>query len=131
MLKNKGFFEWDFHYGNYYGNSKKELERIWQQGKTALIITDINGAININKKIKNCISIFIKPDKLSNLEKRILKREKISKEDLKTRLERIRQELKLAKKCDYRVINPEGKMSVCVNRIEKIINKHLKLTKIS
>ena len=43
MKMNGDLFEHDAHYGYNYGNSRKELERIWQSGKMALMVLDING----------------------------------------------------------------------------------------
>jgi len=126
MLKNRELFEWDEHYENYYGNSKKELKRIWKKDKAALMIIDINGAMTIKKKVPESVIIFIKPGKISNLKKRILARGEVDPELLKSRLQRIRKEISQAKRCDYRVVNRQGELQKCIDRVERIIKRHMR-----
>src|SRR3989339_219646 len=35
---NGDFFEHDEHYGHFYGNSQNDLEKIWQNGKIAMML---------------------------------------------------------------------------------------------
>src|SRR3989339_2161064 len=41
------FFEHDEHYGNWYGNSRKDLDSIWAGGKIAITLLDVNGVRTI------------------------------------------------------------------------------------
>lgn len=43
MQRDGAFLESNFYNGNHYGTPKKEVERILQQGRTALLEIDING----------------------------------------------------------------------------------------
>ncbi len=47
MLYNKEFIEFNNFNNNYYGTSKKEIERISKDGKVCLLELDINGANQI------------------------------------------------------------------------------------
>lgn len=47
MLKNNEFIEFNNFNNNYYGTSKKEIERISKDGKVCLLELDVNGANQI------------------------------------------------------------------------------------
>jgi guanylate kinase len=126
-IRKRELFEWAIVYDNYYGNSKLDLQNIWKKNKTAIFVVDIQGAIAIQKKLPQSLSIFIKPDSIINLLNRLKRRDKIQKEDFKARTTILKNELKLAKKCDFRVINKENQINQAVQNIAKIITKKLKI----
>lgn len=119
-IKKHEFLEFDQHYGNYYGNSKKDLEDIWNQGKTALILLDINGVRTIKKLFPQAKSIFILPDNLENLKKRIRQRP-MSDQAFEKRWKQVKQELKLADEYDFQIKNKQGQMDQAVEQLRKII----------
>lgn len=125
MIKQNKFLEWQKFHDNYYGTAKKSLDELKKH--SILLNIDTTGALQIKKQYKDAVLIFIKPDSIKNLTKRILKRGKTSEKDLKLRLQKNKKDLKLAKKYNYRVINYEGKLEQTVAKIEKIIRKELNI----
>lgn len=60
------FLETTVYSNNYYGTTAKELEKIMSQGKFAVVLVDICGAIAIkNKYHKKVMMLFIRRDKKS------------------------------------------------------------------
>ena len=121
MKQNGDLFEHDAHYGYNYGNSRKELERIWQAGKIPLMVLDINGVKSVEKIIPEAVSIFIKADSMEHLRARIQKRP-MSEADFEKRWSKVTSEMDQAHECDFMITNEEGKLDEAVESIRRIIN---------
>lgn len=117
------FFEHAKVYGHLYGNCRKELKQIWDNDKVALMVLDIQGVRTVEKVIPEAISIFLFPDTLENLQKRI-KQRPMSDEDFQKRWQTIELELAEAKNCDFQVINEEGKIEETVIKVKSIITNN-------
>ena len=67
------FLEYEMVYeGVYYGTLKSELTRIWNLGKMPVLDIDVKGAIKIQKQLEeNCLSIFIMPPSIENIQMRL------------------------------------------------------------
>ncbi len=108
----------------YYGSYGPDMEAKLKKGYNIIVNSDIVGA-KYYKKNYNAATIFIKPDSLASLKKRQLARDKkISKDELKKRLNYAEQEIKNeASFYDYIVINRQGKLKEAINEVKKIIKK--------
>ena len=94
MKDNNEFVETNEYNENYYGLSKKELEKGQKSDKICYCIIDINGANAIQKLgiPANFVSVVTSDEK--ELEKRLQKRATETKEQVKGRLETAKKELK-------------------------------------
>ena len=72
-IQENDFIEWEMVYeGKYYGTFKSELERIWNENKIPLLDIDVKGAIHVHEQFNdNCLTIFIEPPSIEELEKKI------------------------------------------------------------
>jgi len=122
-IKQNEFIEWAKVYNHYYGNSFSELKKIWQKNKIPLLIIDVQGALTYKKKLPWSKVIFLKPALTDNLAKRILERGKVTKKELQTRLTTVKKEIVLARKFDYIVYNPEGKLKETIRKVKRLIKK--------
>jgi guanylate kinase len=106
-IQNNEFTEWQEVYNNqFYGTLKSEIERIWSDKKHVLFDVDVKGGINLKNIFGNkAISIFIMPPSINELEKRLLRRAIDDKSKIKIRVEKAKEEMKLADKFDHIVIN--------------------------
>lgn len=92
--------------GKYYGTLKKELERIWQAGKTPLVDIDVKGALALQAAYPDCaLSIFIQAPSLDILKERLLQRGTETPEMLTERLSKANFELSFATQFDRILIN--------------------------
>jgi guanylate kinase len=99
----EGFFlEWAKVYRYFYGTPKSEVKRITDQGKDALLIIDVQGALQVKKILPNAVSIFLLPPSLEELKSRLLNR---GEKELELRLEWAKGEIPCAKHFDYVVVN--------------------------
>jgi guanylate kinase len=70
------FIEWEEVYpGNYYGTLKKEIERVWQEGKNVIFDVDVKGGINLKKYFGNrALAVFVKVPSVEVLRQRLASR---------------------------------------------------------
>ncbi len=110
--------------GIYYGSYKPDLKKKISLGYNIIINPDIIGA-KYYKKHYNATTIFVTPDSIYNLKKRLLKRNpKISNERLKKRLKYAEYEIKNESPFyDYIVKNKENKLDEAINEVSNIIQK--------
>jgi len=105
MIKNDEFVEWAEVYGNYYGTTKKEVDRIRKSGKFPLFDLDIQGSRNFKKQIKEGVFIFIIPPSLDVLKERLIGRQTENKDELNLRLKNAYSEISEYVNFDYVIIN--------------------------
>lgn len=105
--ENDEFVEWQEVYENqFYGTLKKEVDRLWEAGKTVLFDIDVKGAMNIKKAYpEQSLSIFVQPPSYELLEQRLKRRNTESEESLKKRLEKVKIELTYANCFDKILVN--------------------------
>jgi guanylate kinase len=106
-IDNNEFVEWEEVYKDlFYGTLKSELERIWATGQHVLFDVDVKGGINLKNKFgTNAIAIFIMPPSVKELENRLLKRATDTKEKIRIRVEKAKEELNLANQFDTVIVN--------------------------
>ena len=106
-IENNAFVEWQEVYnGCFYGTLKSELERVWNDGKCVLFDVDPKGGINLKNQFgTNSVSIFIMPPSIETLEERLLTRGTDCFEKIKMRVEKAREEVKLAENFDHVIQN--------------------------
>jgi len=119
-IKNNELLEYATVYDHYYGSSRTDLEKVWQEGKTPLMVIDIQGALTFKKLLQNVTTIFIKADNLENLQTRCRQRP-MSDADFDKRWQKVLAEIELAKECDFVIINRQNELPETVNQAKKII----------
>ncbi len=105
MIEDDEFVEWAEVYGNYYGTTKKEVDRIRKSGRIPLFDLDIQGSRNLKKQIKEGVFIFIIPPSLDVLKQRLVGRKTENPEELKLRLQNAYNEIGEYVNFDYVIIN--------------------------
>lgn len=109
-MVNKGeFVEWAEVYGNYYGTSKKEIERILGEKKNILLEIDVQGALSVKRSFsEKSVLVFILPESFSDLRNRLISRNTEKRDDLEKRLETAKKEIEQINFYDYVIINKYG-----------------------
>lgn len=118
MIKEDRLAEWAVVHGQYYGTSKREIEKKGAKGDLLLDI-DIQGAQQIKEKYKKAVFIFIMPPHFQDLKRRLKIRGQESSVSVQKRLEVARKEIRYYHQFDYVVINDELERSVL--ELESII----------
>jgi len=121
---NQNFWvEWAKVHTNYYGTSKKHLERQTHQGLNVLLEIDIKGAKQIKNLFPDAVTIFIMAPSLDVLEKRLRQRETDTDEIINMRLENAKAEIEQKDFYDYIIVN-DG-LDLACERICEIVKESL------
>lgn len=121
MKKANEFLEYANVYGNQYGVPKDQVKAALSRGQDALIKADVQGANTIMKLEPCVLSIFIMPESINDLEKRLTKRMTESKQALKVRLDTAITEINESGNFEFIVYNKEDRIEQTLHEIEKII----------
>jgi guanylate kinase len=106
-VDNNEFVEWEEVYKDLlYGTLKCELDRIWANGQHVLFDVDVKGGVNLKNKFNTrSIAIFIMPPSVEELENRLIKRNTDTPEKIRIRVDKAREEMKLADQFDTVIVN--------------------------
>jgi guanylate kinase len=74
MIKHGQMLEWAEVFGNLYGTSKLELERIFSKGHHVLLEIDVQGCQSILRERADAITVFILPPAIETLWSRLEQR---------------------------------------------------------
>lgn len=94
-----------FGRGYWYGTLKSELDRIQQEGAWAFLEIDVQGALNVMQMYPDAITIFLTTPSVEEFENRLRQRSTDSEESIQSRLKTAHEELKLADRYRYQVVN--------------------------
>ncbi len=125
-IENSEFLEWEEVYANtFYGTLKKEVERIWDKGKSVIFDIDVEGGLNLKEQFKDrALAIFVMPPSIKILEERLIMRNTESVESIARRITKAEKELKTASLFDRFILNEE--LPVALSEAEKIVKDFLK-----
>ncbi|MBQ3970347.1 MAG: guanylate kinase [Clostridia bacterium] len=119
-----GFLEHAAYCGNCYGTPKQAVLDKVAEGYDVILEIDIQGGLQILKKLPGAMGIFILPPSYKTLEKRLRGRQSETDEVIQKRLEAAREEIKQSYLYDYFVVN--GPLEETVRSVEKIISDNRK-----
>lgn len=105
-IANHDFIEWVELFGEFYGTLRSQVEQLQRQGNCAILVIDVQGALNIKRQF-SCVTIFISPPSLAELKKRLIKRGTESQEKIEQRLSRAQSEIMLSDRFDHHLINDD------------------------
>lgn len=119
-VKNDEFLEYTEYNGNYYGTLKSEVERCLDNGGFTVLKIEVEGAENVRRLMPECVSVFIVPPSMEELENRLRGRNTETQEQLEARLKTA--ETELARACEYDYIAVNDTVDNCVERFCQIFN---------
>ena len=105
--------------GNYYGTPLDKVNERLEDGQEVVLEIEVEGALQVKKKVPDCVMIFIVPPGKEALYQRLRKRGTESEDVIEQRIQKANREFKLAKYYDYIVVNDE--VSNAADRIMAII----------
>ena len=121
--------EYTTYCDNYYGTPLKEVKRALDHGQDIILEIEVDGAMQVKKKVRNSVAIMLTPPDGETLERRLRNRGTETEEVIKWRLARAKEEILLLPKYDYSVVNEDGKISECADLIYDIIKAEHQKTK--
>jgi guanylate kinase len=109
-----------FGRGYWYGTLKTEVAPRLAAGKWVVLEIDVQGTLAVLEQYPQAVTIFVEPETLEELERRLRGRGTESEEAIQRRLEVARRELALADRYQHRIINRSVECAVA--EIEQILN---------
>lgn len=105
MIDQGQLLEWAEVYGNFYGTPKQKVLDRLDAGEDILLEIDTQGALNVMKVMPEGLFIFLLPPSLEELAARLKGRGTETEESLHRRLGAAVDEIKLATRYRYVVVN--------------------------
>ena len=109
-------------FDHYYGTPAQPVHKAWANGRDVLFDIDWQGAQQLKKHDslrEHVVSVFILPPSYRELQQRLFRRAKDSKEVIKARMAKAASEMSHYKEYDYVAINTE--LEHCVGEVEGIL----------
>jgi guanylate kinase len=107
MIDEDEFLEYATVHGNYYGTSRRVVDKELKAGRDVILEIDVQGADIVRAKVSDAVSVFILPPSFEVLRERLVGRGTDSSEVLAVRLKNARSEAERYKHFDYVVINDQ------------------------
>jgi guanylate kinase len=108
MVEQGEFLEYAQVFGkNWYGTPRKWIEEAAAQQKDLVLEIDVQGALQVKKKLPDAVAIFVLAPSREDVEKRIRERGQDSEDEIRRRLERARQEMLTYQSYDFAVVNDD------------------------
>lgn len=105
MVRDNEFIEYAEVFDNFYGTSKMSVNQYRSQGLDVLLEIDWQGASQVQDLNPDAVSIFIVPPGKQELETRLIKRNKDSKETISRRLSQAKEDMEKARNYNYVIVN--------------------------
>ncbi len=107
MIEADAFLEHARVFDNYYGTSAEQVRSLTAAGQDVLLEIDWQGAQQVRASMPECLSIFILPPSLAELERRLRGRSTDEESVIRRRLRDARDDMGHWQEFDYVVVNED------------------------
>ena len=107
MAAEHSFIEYAEVFGNYYGTSKQRIKEKLQAGIDIILEIDWQGARQVRKQFKDCVSVFILPPSRNELLKRLQERGQDDAEIIQRRMGEAISETSHYQEFDFLIVNDQ------------------------
>ena len=119
MVRQGAFLEWAEIYGDLYGTSRADTERVLGSGTDLVLVIDVQGGRQVRGQLPEAVGIFVLPPAFEALARRLRGRNKDSEAAIARRMATARREIDAVSEYDYVVVNDQ--LDRCVEEVEAII----------
>ncbi len=119
MVARGEFLEWADVFGNLYGTSAADTERMLAAGDDVVLVIDVQGARQVRALGVDASMVFVMPPSNAILEQRLRRRSKDSDGAIGRRLAVARDEVASFEEYDFIVVNDE--LTAAVDRLRGIV----------
>lgn len=120
MIARDALLEHACYVGNYYGTPRDYVEKQLEAGKDVILEIEIQGALQIKRKLPDTLLLFVSPPDADTLRSRLIGRGTETAEVIESRLSRAAEEANGIEDYDYFVINDD--LDECVQTVHGIIH---------
>lgn len=108
-IKEDNMLEYAEFAGNYYGTPRKSVQEHLDNGEDVILVIEIQGALQIKKKIPHALFVFLLPPSMRELKRRLVERKTESSEKIMERFETAYKEINELSKYNYVIVNDDIK----------------------
>jgi guanylate kinase len=119
MIRGEELLEYANYVGNYYGTPRSYVEEKLEEGFDVILEIEVQGALNIKKKVPDAVLIYMLPPGAKVLYDRLKGRGTETDEVIAKRMKRAMEEAKRVPEYDYIVINED--VDRCAARLHTLI----------
>ena len=122
LIRNGQMLEYAEYVGNYYGTPLTYVNETLDKGIDVFLEIEVQGALQVKKKVPDAVFIFLTPPDLNELQERLVGRGTDSEEVIAQRIERAREEIALMSEYDYAIVNDE--VPLAAERVKRVIEQN-------
>jgi guanylate kinase len=119
MIASDSFLEWAEVFGNLYGTSAADTERLLAAGDDVVLVIDVQGARQLRRRGVAATTVFVMPPSAAILEQRLRGRSKNSEAEIQRRLQVAREEVASFQEYDFIVVNEE--VDAAIQRLHGVV----------
>ena len=129
LIRNGQMLEYAEYVGNYYGTPLTYVNETLDKGIDVFLEIEVQGALQVKKKVPDAVFIFLTPPDLNELQERLVGRGTDSEEVIAQRIERAREETALMSEYDYAIVNDE--VPLAAERVKRVIEaEHFRVDRV-
>lgn len=129
LIRNGQMLEYAEYVGNYYGTPLNYVNETLDKGIDVFLEIEVQGALQVKKKVPDAVFIFLTPPDLNELQERLVGRGTDSEEVIAQRIERAREEIALMSEYDYAIVNDE--VPLAAERVKRVIEaEHFRVDRV-
>ena len=118
-IKKDNMLEYAQFAGNYYGTPRKSVQKHLDKGEDVILVIEIQGALQIKKKLPQALFVFLLPPSMRELKRRLTDRGTESEEKIVKRFETAYKEINEISKYNYVIVN--DKVDNAASKLSAII----------
>lgn len=129
LIRKGQMLEYAEYVGNYYGTPLTYVNETLDKGIDVFLEIEVQGALQVKKKVPDAVFIFLTPPDLNELQERLVGRGTDSEEVIAQRIERAREEIALMREYDYAIVNDE--VPLAAERVKRVIEaEHFRVDRV-
>ena len=129
LIRNGQMLEYAEYVGNYYGTPLTYVNETLDKGIDVFLEIEVQGALQVKKKVPDAVFIFLTPPDLNELQERLVGRGTDSEDVIAQRIERAREEIALMSEYDYAIVNDE--VPLAAERVKRVIEaEHFRVDRV-
>lgn len=129
LIKQGLMLEYAEYVGNYYGTPLTYVNETLDKGIDVFLEIEVQGALQVKKKVPDGVFIFLTPPDLDELKERLVGRGTDSEEVIAKRIEKAKEEIAMMREYDYAVVNDE--VPLAAERVKRIIEtEHFRVDRV-
>jgi guanylate kinase len=113
------FVEWAEVHGFMYATPRAPVVQVIQQGGFIILDIDVQGTMRVKEEFPDCVTVFIAPPSLENLEQRLRNRGTDSEELIRRKLQDALREVAKIPGYDYLIINDD--LDTAVRQLQAVL----------